>query len=248
MGKGKLVKFAQLAALPNVLQNHERHSNALLVNHLGEKIALKGKWNADFFENNQPITLELACGGGEYTVALAAMHPDRNFVGIDIKGARILRGAKQALDAGNTNAAFIRTRIEELLQFFAPNEVSEIWLTFPDPFLRNSDRNHRLTSYRFLRLYQQILAPDALIHLKTDEPNLYHYTLEVLADIGATVHYHDNNIYAKPLILPELGVKTYFESIDIANESTVKYIQFSLPEREITIPKRQKIVEETAKI
>ena len=240
MGKGKLVKFATLATLPNVYQNHDKYDNALLVNYLGEKIALKGKWQPEVFGNSQPITLELACGGGEYTVALAAMHPDRNFVGIDIKGARILRGASQAVAAGLHNAAFMRTRIEELLHFFAPSEISEIWLTFPDPFLRNSDRNHRLTSYRFLRLYQQFLAPNAIIHLKTDEPNLYHYTLEVLADIGATVHYHNADIYAQPLIMPELGVKTYFESIDIANESTVKYIQFSLPVGEIMIPQRQK--------
>ncbi len=227
MSKGKLVKFAEMSSFPNVYQNFEGHGSELLTRNDGAEIVMRGQWAAHF-GNDNPITLELACGGGEYAVAMAAMYPDRNFIGIDIKGARIWRGAKQALRANLPNVAFIRTRIEELLYFFAASEINEIWITFPDPFLRKSRANHRLTSGRFLAMYPKILVANAKIHLKTDEPNLYAYTLETIAEANGTILYHDNNIYAKELILPELGIKTYFETIDIARENTVKYIQFTL--------------------
>jgi tRNA (guanine-N7-)-methyltransferase len=235
MSKGKLVKFAQVAAMPNMVQNHAGHNSDFVINHKGEEVKIKGKWH-EFFGNDKPITLELACGGGEYTVALAARYPDRNFIGVDIKSARMLRGAKQAIREGNTNAAFLRTRIEELLCFFAENEVAEIWITFPDPFLRHSDRFHRLTSHRFQRIYQQIIQKNGIIHLKTDEPNLFDYTLAVLAEINANIQYQDRDIHSKPLPFPELAIKTYFESIDIAQESTVKYVQYTLPETEVIVP------------
>jgi tRNA (guanine-N7-)-methyltransferase len=232
--KGKLIKFAENARLPNVLQNHEGHDNIYLTDSKGEKIAVRGNWKA-WFGNSNPITLELACGFGEYAVELARRYPTRNFVGIDIKGARIWNGAKIALRENLPNVAFVRARIEEILCFFDTDEVDEIWITFPDPFLRKSRANHRLTSMRFLGLYRQIVKEGNPIHLKTDEPNLYAYTLETVAEAKGRIEYCDNDIYSKPLPLPELGIKTNFEQLDIAQESTVKYVRFTLPEEGLLI-------------
>ena len=225
--KGKRIKFAENATLSNVLQNHEGHDNHFLTDNKGERLAVRGKWQ-EWFGNSNPITLELACGYGEYAVELARRYPERNFIGIDIKGARIWNGAKIALRENLPNVAFVRARIEEILCFFAKDEVSEIWITFPDPFLRKSRANHRLTSMRFLSLYRQIVKTGNPIHLKTDEPNLYAYTLETVAEANGTVEYHDNDIYNKPLPLPELGIKTNFEQLDIAQEGAIKYVRFIL--------------------
>ena len=225
--KNKLQKFADLLTFPNVYENFD-HKNPELI-WKGQPAELKGSWAKTHFGNANPITLELACGKGEYTVGLAKQNPDRNFIGVDIKGARIWKGAKQALEEQVGNAAFLRTRIEQIELFFAPEEISEIWITFPDPFLRKSKANRRLTSSPFLASYRKILKKDGLVHLKTDEPNLYAFTLETLqADPKATILYHDDDIYAKPLPIPELEIKTFYEKMHLAESKTIKYIQFRI--------------------
>lgn len=226
--RNKLEKFAELLAFPNVYENFDPQ-DPKLIGLNGEEADLRGKWAAQHFHNDNPITLELACGRGEYTLSLARSYPARNFIGLDIKGARIWKGARIALEEGLPNAAFLRTRIEQVGLFFAPAEVSEIWITFPDPFLRKSKANRRLTSPRFLDQYRRILRPEGLVHLKTDEPNLFHFTLEVLeADPRAKILYSDEDIYAKPLPIPELAFKTYYEQMHLAGGKTIKYIQFQL--------------------
>jgi len=189
---------------------------------------MQGKWSA-FFGNNSGITLELACGKGEYTVALARQYPQRNFIGVDLKGNRIWAGAKKCLEEGIKNAAFLRTQIEKITDYFAPGEVREIWITFPDPQLRLSRAKKRLTHPRFLRLYRQVLAPGGLIHLKTDSPHLYRFT-RLVADIyGLPVLEDYDNVYAQQHIDEDLKIKTYYESLDIAGSNTVHYLKFCLP-------------------
>ena len=178
MSRHKLKKFAQLESFPNYYDNTDVRDPKNLV-FMGQKVAIKGKWSSDYFKNDNPITLELACGRGEYAVALGRMFPDRNFIGVDIKGARIHQGATTALNEGLTNVAFLRTRIEMIEHFFAKDEVDEIWITFPDPFLRDADADKRLTAAPFLQRYRHFLQPDGVVHLKTDSPDLYDFTLEI---------------------------------------------------------------------
>ncbi len=221
--RNKLEKFAELRTFPHVYENFDMKHPQLF--RQGEPVEMKGRWQ-EHFGNDHPITLELACGRGEYTVGLARQFPDRNFIGVDIKGARIWKGARIALQEGLTNAAFLRTRIELIEHFFAPGEVAEIWITFPDPFLRKSKANRRLTSARFLERYHRILAPAGLVHLKTDEPLLYEFTLEVLADNPHfALEYHDDDIYARPLPTPELELKTYYEHMHLEAGKTIKYVR-----------------------
>lgn len=211
MGHKKLIRFEAIKSFPNVLQYPE---------------GMKGKWK-DFFGNENPITLELACGKGEYTVSLARQYADRNFIGIDLKGNRIWAGAKKALDEGLKNAAFLRTQIERITDYFDKDEVSEIWITFPDPQLRLSRANKRLTHPRFLRLYEKVLRKDGFIHLKTDSPDLYNFTL-LVADIYAlNIVESYSDVYAQPEIHPDLKIKTYYESLDIAGVNKVHYVKFS---------------------
>lgn len=232
--RNKLQKFADLLAYPHVYENPDS-SDPKLVGINGEIVDLKGKWGSKHFKNNNPITLELACGRGEYAVALGRMFPDRNFIGVDIKGARIHQGATVALNEGLLNVAFLRTRIEQIELFFGENEISEIWITFPDPFLRESKSNRRLTSPEFLRRYRSFLKKDGLIHLKTDSPDLYHFTLQTINDNirkdsseeGCECVCYESDIYANPLPINELSVKTHYEKINIA-KSTIKYIAFKI--------------------
>jgi tRNA (guanine-N7-)-methyltransferase len=192
-------------------------------------VQLKGHWCERHFNNSNPLTLELACGRGEYTVGLAERFPGRNFVGVDIKGARIWKGAKAALEMGLPNAAFLRTRIEMIGQFFEAGEVDEIWITFPDPFLQNSKANRRLTSQPFLDRYRGILKKGGLVHLKTDEGALYDFSLLTLSQQEVfALEYSDSDIYAKPLPLPELELKTYYERQHLAQGKTIKYLRFKL--------------------
>jgi tRNA (guanine-N7-)-methyltransferase len=225
--RNKLKKFAELLDFPNVFEAIDKDTSKLL----GEKgalIDLKGKWHELVFKNNHPITLELACGRGEYSVALGGLFPERNFIGVDIKGARIYQGAKAALTEGLHNVAFLRTRIEMIQKYFSANEIDEIWITFPDPFLRESKSNRRLTSPYFLNQYKTFLKPKTLIHLKTDSPVLYDFTLEILRSTeGVTIHTQSEDIYANLLIMKELEIKTYYEKKNIAG-STIKYICFSI--------------------
>jgi len=169
-------------------------------------------------------TTELACGGGEYTVQLAQMHPDRNFIGVDIKGNRIWKGAKAALGEGLNNAAFARFRIEKIVHFFGRQEISDIWITFADPFLKKPNR--RLTGPVFLERYRKILKPGGVIHLKTDSDELYDYTLRVIYAENLTIEYQNNDIYNGPLVLPELDFKTYYERMHLEKGKSIKYVRF----------------------
>jgi tRNA (guanine-N7-)-methyltransferase len=211
MAQKKLFRFAQIKTFPNVLEYPENAA---------------GKWNA-FFRNDNPIILELACGRGEYTIGLARLYPDKNFIGVDIKGNRMYIGARKAIEEKLTNAAFLRTQIEKLSEYFAGGEVEEIWITFPDPQLRTSKAKKRLTHPRFLRMYNKILTPGGRIHLKTDSPHLYAFTRKVIDMYGLTLHsYHTNaNLESTK---PELGIRTHYESLDIANSKAIFYISFSL--------------------
>ena len=227
MGRRKLQKFAEILSLPNVYENPNA-SEPQMTGLNGEVVDLKNRWKTGHFKNNNPITLELACGRGEYAVALGRMFPERNFMGLDIKGARIYQGAKAALTEGLNNVAFLRTRIEQVDLFFGENEIDELWITFPDPFLKEAKSNKRLTSEPFLNRYRRFLKKDALIHLKTDSPDLYRFTLETLKNTeGCTLLYANENIYASPLEREELRINTYYERANIAR-STIKYIRFTI--------------------
>lgn len=212
MAQKKLLRFAQIKEFKNVLEQPENVS---------------GKWN-EFFNNANPIVLELACGRGEYSVGLAAMHPDKNFIGVDIKGNRIYIGAKKALDAGLNNAAFLRTQIDKIDYFFAAGEVDEIWITFPDPQLRTSKAKKRLTHPKFLRRYQQILKPGGQLHLKTDSPDLFNFTKRVIELYKLTLISECNDVN-KLSDIPELKIRTHYEALDIAGSSSIYHLQFSLP-------------------
>jgi tRNA (guanine-N7-)-methyltransferase len=227
MGKNKLFKFSELSSFPNTYQNYEV-KDPKLIDYQGEEVDMKGNWHEQHFKNQQPITLELACGGGEYTVALARKYPDRNFIGIDIKGNRIWKGAKEALDGGVANAAFLRTRIEQLDLFFAENEVSEIWITFADPFLKPTKSQRRLTSSRFLEIYRKVLKKDGLVHLKTDSQVLYQFTLGTIAEEKLNLIYHSNDIYSAELYTEELEVKTYYEKMHLEKGKAIKYVRYTI--------------------
>ncbi len=226
--RNKLLKFAELLNFPHVYENFDPLI-PILLGQGGKEVDLKGHWAAKHFENNQDIVLELACGRGEYSVGLAQHFPDRNFIGVDIKGARIWQGAKKALKQGLHNVAFLRTRIEVITNFFDKDEISEIWITFPDPFIRKSKFNRRLTSPNFLDHYRKILKPDGKIHLKTDAPSLYEHTLAVIDnDPACQLLYHNPDIYQSALFTPELELKTYYERKHLEVGKTIKYIQFTI--------------------
>lgn len=212
MGQKKLIRFEAIKGFENVLEYPQN---------------MQGQWK-DFFKNEYPITLELACGKGEYAVGLGRIYPDRNFIGIDIKGNRIWRGAKTALDESLNNIAFIRSHIDKITDYFQNEEIAEIWITFPDPQLRVSRAKKRLTHPKFLRLYQQVLSKNGLIHLKTDSPDLYQFTLLVIQLYGLELVEYSDNIYAQPGIKPELLIKTHYEGLDIAQSNRIHYICFRL--------------------
>jgi tRNA (guanine-N7-)-methyltransferase len=175
-----------------------------------------------------PLTLELACGRGEYAVGLGRMFPEQHFIGIDLKGNRIWKGASIASKDGLTNVAFVRSQIELTSNYFAKDEVDEIWITFPDPQLRWSKSKKRLTHPKFLRLYQQFLKNDGIVHLKTDSPLLYNFTLKVIELYGLHLIYKTDNLYAEQNIDPRCLIKTYYEGLDIAQSNKIHYIQFNI--------------------
>jgi tRNA (guanine-N7-)-methyltransferase len=212
MGQKKLIRFEELKTFPNVLQYPEN---------------MQGKWQA-FFNNQNLITLELACGKGEYAVGLGRLFPERNFIGIDVKGNRIWKGAKTALNEGLKNVAFMRTQIDQLMDYFNPNEVSEIWITFPDPQLRFSKMKKRLTHPKFLRLYKNILQPDGIIHLKTDSPDLYNFTKVVIDLYQLKIIDDKDDLYKESEISEALTIKTHYENLDIAQSNKVHYLSFQL--------------------
>jgi len=189
---------------------------------------MAGKWN-DFFKNANPVILELACGKGEYAVGLGQLYPQKNFVGIDQKGNRIWVGAKKALQDNLINVGFLRTKIDQVAEYFSKDEVAEIWITFPDPQLRFSKAKKRLTHPKFLRLYQQFLVPGGLIHVKTDSPELYAFTKLVIAVYGCVLHNDYADTYNQENIKEELRIKTHYEMLDIAGSNRIHYLCFSLP-------------------
>jgi tRNA (guanine-N7-)-methyltransferase len=213
MGHKKLIRFEAIKSFPNVLE---------------APVDMPGKWKG-FFKNDNPITLELACGKGEYTVGLSRLFPNRNFIGVDIKGNRIYIGAKKCLDENLTNGAFLRTPIDRITEYFAHGEVEEIWLTFPDPQLRSGKLKKRLTHPKFLRLYQKILSAGASIHLKTDSPVLYRFTKLVIELYGLILVNDIDNVYAQGKTAEVLNIKTHYEGLDIAQSNRVFYLQFKLP-------------------
>ena len=213
MGQKKLIRFAELLTFPNVLQYPK---------------GMAGKWS-DFFKNNCPITLELACGKGEYAVGLGRLYPERNFIGIDVKGNRIWVGARIAIKENLKNVAFVRSHIDKLTDYFAANEISEIWLPFPDPQLRGSKLKKRLTHPKYLRFYQSVLKPGGLIHLKTDSPSLYNFTREVIRLYNLRLEVDVDDIHRDVQLDEELKIKTHYESLDIAGSQKIHYLRFSLP-------------------
>lgn len=212
MGQKKLQRFAEIKSFSNVLEY---------------PLGVKGQWKS-FFNNTNPITLELACGKGEYAVGLGRSHPHRNFIGLDIKGNRMWVGAKTALNEGLNNVAFIRTQIEKIADYFDKGEVSEIWITFPDPQLRVSKAKKRLTHPRFLRLYQSIMGQNGVVNLKTDSPDLYDFTKNVI-DLFALQLLEDyDDIYNGKEINSDLKIQTHYEKLDIAKSNRIHYLKFSL--------------------
>ena len=179
MRKSKLQRFAELDTFENVLQNYD-FLDPVLLDHEKQLVDPRGKWNSQIFKNSNPIVLELACGKGEYTCEMAIADKTKNYIGVDVKGNRMHRGAKRALEQKITNAFFLRTDINIISTFFEKNEVSEIWITFPDPHLKKGKDQKRLTSERFLNYYKKILIPGGIIHLKTDDPTLYQFTLDTI--------------------------------------------------------------------
>lgn len=228
------MKFDELLTYPNVYENFDAENPRLVSQ--GKEYQLKGNWAKSHFKNANPIVLELACGRGEYSLAMARLNPGKNFIGVDIKGARIWKGATIALAENLINVAFLRTRIEQIDLFFEQGEVDEIWITFPDPFLRNSKANRRLTSPNFLKRYEPLLAENGIIHLKTDEIQLFEYTLGVLNSQSVfEVVYQNEDIYSGPLYDDILDVKTHYEKQHLANEKTIKYIRFVRISKQTTL-------------
>ncbi|MGN0004240.1 MAG: tRNA (guanosine(46)-N7)-methyltransferase TrmB [Sphingobacterium composti] len=214
MGKDKLRKFAEVATFQNVVQ-------------LDAGFEYKGKWASKFFDNDKPIILELACGKGEYTVNLAKMFPEYNFIGVDYKGNRIWRGAKTALEEGIKNVGFLRIQIETILEHFDENEVTEIWITFPDPQPQDSREKKRLTNPNFLERYKFILKDDGIMHLKTDNDGFYAYTLEQIEAMDLTKFKETTDLYKSDLVDNVLSIKTYYERKYLAVDKNINYVQWT---------------------
>ena len=219
MGKGKLAKFADMASYENVFQYPFS-----VVEHV--PFEMKGRWRNAYFHNDNPIVLELGCGKGEYTIALAERFPDKNYIGIDIKGARLWKGAKYATLNKLGNVAFIRTRIEFIESLFGPGEIDEIWITFADPQERKPRK--RLTHPRFLESYRRMLAPGGVIHLKTDSRLLHHFTLETARCNGLTVLEHNEDIYGTGRADDLLSIQTFYEKNFLAQGIPITYLAFRL--------------------
>ena len=224
MGKGKLAKFADMATYPNVFQypyGALEHTD----------FPLQGRWHEEFFHNQNPIVLELGCGKGEYTVGLAKLYPQMNFIGVDIKGARMWTGATQAINEGLPNVAFLRTNIEIIDRFFSEGEVNEIWLTFSDPQMKNPRK--RLTSSWFLNRYRHFLIDGGIVHLKTDSNFLFTYTTYLVERNQLPVLEKTDDLYhsshLSPLTSHILSIQTYYESMWIARGLNIKYLKFQLP-------------------
>jgi tRNA (guanine-N7-)-methyltransferase len=245
MGQKKLIKFAAIKEYNNVLEFpqdmqgkwaafFDTLKKETSTNDISSLSISDGQFVSNVSSINKednastPLTLELACGRGEYAVGLGRMFPEQHFIGIDLKGNRIWKGASIANKDGLTNVAFVRSQIELTSNYFSKNEVDEIWVTFPDPQLRWSKSKKRLTHPKFLRLYQQFLKNDGIVHLKTDSPLLYNFTLKVIELYGLHLIYKTDNLYAEQKIDPRCLIKTYYEGLDIAQSNKIHYIQFNI--------------------
>jgi tRNA (guanine-N7-)-methyltransferase len=217
VGKDKIRRFAEIDTFSNVLQ-------------LDAGKPYQGTWASHLFNNNNPIVLELACGKGEYTVNLARMFPNKNFIGIDYKGNRIWRGAKTALEDGVNNVAFLRIQIENLLDYFAPGEVDEIWITFPDPQPQLSREKKRLTSPRFLSKYKHLLKDGGYMNLKTDNDGLHAYTAEKIGEMELVLHIKTEDLYNSEYADDVLNIKTYYEKKYLKDNKNINYLKFSFTE------------------
>ncbi|MEI8279067.1 MAG: tRNA (guanosine(46)-N7)-methyltransferase TrmB [Bacteroidota bacterium] len=222
MGHKKLIRFEAIKTFPNILQYPDN---------------MQGKWSL-FFNSNNPIILELACGKGEYSVNLGRENKNKNYLGIDIKGNRIYIGAKIALEEKLTNVGFMRTQIGQLTNYFAKDEVSEIWIIFPDPFLKKP--KNRLTHARFLHSYQQVLRPGSKINLKTDSKELYDFTMETIVEQNCTIHENIVDVYGTGNAVGALAIQTFYEKMHLADGRTIYFVSFSLPETPIVLPPKEK--------
>ncbi len=228
MTKKKLQRFAEMETFSNVVQPEFEEV-------FGKNYMLKGKWNLERFGNDHPVVLELGCGKGEYTVGLARRFREKNFIGVDIKGSRMWRGARTALAERLPNVLFLRTHIEQIASFFDTNEVEEIWLTFPDPQLKK--KRKRLTSARFLNNYRRFLVHNGLIHLKTDSTVLYEYTLELAQSNNLFIRHQTNDLYNSGICNDILDIKTFYEQQFLNQGMKINYLCFELP--------HEKTIEET---
>jgi len=230
VGKNKLKRFAENNTFENLFQPSFQEV-------WNNDFTLKGKWNKNFFKNQNPIVLEVGCGKGEYTVNLAKNYPNKNFIGIDIKGARLWKGAKEAAELAMPNVAFIRTRIEHIRSFFSENEVSEIWITFPDPQPRPSKARKRLSSSRFLNYYQNFTKKNGIVHLKTDSLGLHDYTKALVEQNNLKILYCTNNLYNSSIADPILSIRTFYEKMFLEQGKPITYISFELAnDRELKEP------------
>lgn len=215
MARKKLIRFAQNQQSWNVIEAGKPFYESC-----------KGKWNSDFFKNSNPIVLELGCGRGEYTVGMAKIFPNKNFIGVDIKGARLWKGSQEALQAGLQNVGFLRTYIQNLENFFAPQEVAEIWLIHPDPRPKEADARRRLTHPRFLQMYRNLLKQEGWVHLKTDSTTLFEYTLEVLKEQKIKNLHYTYDLYASTYAAEHFGIKTKYEILFEQEGEKIKYLKF----------------------
>jgi tRNA (guanine-N7-)-methyltransferase len=220
--KNKLKRFKENETFSNVFQPTREEV-------ISNQLPLKGKWRTDFFKNNNPIVLELGCGKGEYSVGLAQRNPNKNFIGIDIKGARFWRGAKTAVENEIHNVAFLRTQIELIEHCFDADEVDEIWITFPDPQIKYKRTKHRMTNAEFLNNYKKILKPNGLMHLKTDSEFMHGYTLGLLHGLGHEVLYANHNVYKNEGAPADVtSIQTFYESQYLEVNKPITYIQFRI--------------------
>lgn len=220
--KNKLNRFKENATFNNVFE-------PVRADVLSNSFELKGKWNSDFFKNNNPIVLELGCGKGEYTVGLAGRFAEKNFIGIDVKGARFWRGAKTAVEDGLANVAFVRTQIELLEQVFAVNEVDEIWITFPDPQIKYKRTKHRMTNSEFLKMYKKIMKSGGIVNLKTDSEFMHGYTLGLLHGEGHEVLYANHDVYVNTGSPEEVtGIQTFYENQYLAKNKAITFVRFRI--------------------
>jgi tRNA (guanine-N7-)-methyltransferase len=219
--KNKLLKYAEFEAFSNCYDY--RHE-------------LKGKWNT-VFGNDNPIVLELACGKGDYALGLSQLEPGRNYIGVDVKGNRLWAGAKKALENGWNHVAFLRIEIDRLADFFAPGEVEELWITFPDPQPRKMRK--RLTSYKFLNIYRQVMGPSGKVHLKSDSHLFWQSTLDQVAQDGLRIVEQFDDVYAMNPLPPRMQIQTFYEKIWLLNGKTIRYVQFEIGSTEsLPLPER----------